>query len=369
VQTQLEHKAFLLLLALVTVAFFWLLLPFYGAVFWAVILAIVFQPLQRSFEYRFGPRSNLAAILSVLVCIVIAIIPVTLILGALVREGTEVVSQVQSGAIDPSSILSNVQAALPPWAQHWFDRLGIGNLDLLRGRLVELLREASQAIAARALSIGQDTLRLFVSAGIMLYMLFFLFRDGRAIGRNIRASMPLSDEYNAQLITRFAAVVRATVKGNIVIAVVQGTIGGVAFWLLGIQGALLWGTLMTFLSLLPAVGAALVWAPAAAYLIVTGAAFKGIALIVVGVLVIGLIDNLLRPILVGRDTRMPDYVVLVSTLGGISIFGINGFVIGPLIAALFMAAWTLFRDEQVQRRREEELARIREAQTAAPPGR
>ena len=119
---------------------------------------------------------------------------------------------------------------------------------------------------------------------------------------------------------------------------------------------MLWGTLMTFLSLLPAVGSALVWVPAAAYLIITGEALKGIALVFVGVLVIGLIDNVLRPILVGRDTRLPDYVVLVSTLGGISLFGINGFVIGPLIAALFMAAWTLFRDEQAERRRLERAA-------------
>ena len=235
-QTQLEHRAFLLLLTVVSVAFFWLLLPFYGAVFWAVILAIVFQPLQRNFEYRFGSRSNLAAFLSVMVCIVIAIIPMTLIVGALIREGTELVGQVQSGAIDPSSILGNLQNALPPWAQHWFDRLGIGNLELLRGRLVELLRQASQVIAARALSIGQDTLRLFVSAGIMLYVLFFLFRDGRLIARNVRSAMPLSDEYNARLTARFAAVVRATVKGNIVIAVIQGLIGGVAFWAARHQG-------------------------------------------------------------------------------------------------------------------------------------
>ena len=132
-----------------------------------------------------------------------------------------------------------------------------------------------------------------------------------------------------------------------------------AFWLLGIKGALLWGTLMTFLSLLPAVGAALVWVPAAAYLILTGAVAKGIALILVGMLVIGLIDNLLRPMLVGRDTRLPDYVVLISTLGGISLFGINGFVIGPLIAALFMAAWTIFRDEQAEQRRVERAAQAR----------
>ena len=351
----LEQKAFLLLLALVTVAFCWLLIPFYGAVFWAVILAIVFQPLQASFEYRLG-AGNRAAALTTLVCIVIAIIPMTLIVGALVREGTELVTKVQSGAIDPSSVLSNLQAVLPPWVQHWLDRLGVGNFELMRGRLVEVLREAGQVIAGKALSIGQDTLKLFVSAGIMLYVLFFLFRDGRLIARNVRSAMPLSEEYNAQLTARFAAVVRATVKGNIVIAVVQGLIGGVAFWLLGIKGALLWGTLMTFLSLLPAVGSALVWAPAAAYLILTGAAVKGIVLVLVGVLVIGLIDNVLRPILVGRDTRLPDYVVLISTLGGISLFGINGFVIGPLIAALFMAAWTLFRDEQAEQRRVERAA-------------
>ena len=183
----------------------------------------------------------------------------------------------------------------------------------------------------------------------MLYVLFFLFRDGRAIGRSIRASMPLSEQYNTELIAKFAAVVRATVKGNIVIAVIQGAIGGVAFWALGIKGALLWGTLMTFLSLLPAVGSALVWVPAAGYLLLIGEMWRGLILVLVGVLVIGLIDNLLRPILVGKDTRLPDYVVLVSTLGGISIFGINGFVIGPLIAALFIAAWTLFRDEREAR--------------------
>ena len=163
-------------------AFAWLLLPFYGAVFWAVILAIVFQPLQRAFERRLGARSNLAAALSVLVCIVIAIIPMTLIVGALIREGTDLVVQVQQGKIDPSSLLQNLQEALPPWAQHWFDRLGIGNLEGLRGRLVSLLQQASQLIAGKALNIGQDTLRFFVSAGIMLYVLFFLFRDGRSIG-------------------------------------------------------------------------------------------------------------------------------------------------------------------------------------------
>jgi predicted PurR-regulated permease PerM len=123
---------------------------------------------------------------------------------------------------------------------------------------------------------------------------------------------------------------------------VQGALGGIAFWFLGIQGALLWAVLMAFLSLLPAIGAAVVWLPVAIYFLVTGAIWQGVALIVFGVIVIGLVDNVLRPILVGKDTQMPDYVVLISTLGGMALFGLNGFVIGPAVAALFIACWDLF---------------------------
>ena len=345
--TSLEHKAFLLLLALVTVAFCWLLIPFYGAVFWAVILAIIFQPMQAMFERRFGLGSNAAAAMTVLVCIVIAIIPMAVILGAVVNEGARLVQRVQSGAYDTTALVRDAQAMLPDWAQRLLDRLGIGDdLDAMRGRLIDAMQQIGQLVAAQALTLGQNTLRFVASIGIMLYLLFFLFRDGRRIGRSIRDAMPLTPEYNRALLARFAAVVRATVKGNIVIAIIQGTIGGVAFWALGIQGALLWGALMVLMSLLPAVGAAIVWMPAAAYFFMTGAMGKGLILVAVGAGVIGLVDNLLRPVLVGKDTRMPDYVILVSTVGGISIFGINGFVIGPLIAALFISAWTIFREER-----------------------
>jgi predicted PurR-regulated permease PerM len=158
----------------------------------------------------------------------------------------------------------------------------------------------------------------------------------------VRAAVPLSADRQRALFAKFAVVVRATVKGNIVVALLQGALGGLIFWLLGIHAPLLWGVLMAFLSLLPAVGAGLVWAPVALYFLATGAVWQGVVLIAYGVLVIGLVDNLLRPILVGKDTKMPDYVVLISTLGGIAVFGLNGFVIGPLIAAMFIAAWDLF---------------------------
>jgi predicted PurR-regulated permease PerM len=152
----------------------------------------------------------------------------------------------------------------------------------------------------------------------------------------------MGDARERMLFAKFGEVTRATIKGNLVIAVIQGTLGGLIFWVLGIPGALLWGVVMAVLSLIPAVGPAIVWVPVSLYLFATGDNVKGIVLVAFGAGVIGLVDNILRPILVGRDTKLPDYIVLLSTLGGLGLFGINGFVIGPLVAALFIAFWGIF---------------------------
>ncbi len=176
----------------------------------------------------------------------------------------------------------------------------------------------------------------------MMYLLFFLLRDGKGLARQIRDAIPLAESQKDHLLKKFATVIKATVKGNIAVAATQGALGGLILWALGIQGAVLWAVVMAFLSLLPAVGAGLIWGPIALYFFATGAVWQGVILTAWGILVIGLVDNVLRPILVGKDTKMPDYVVLITTLGGLSLFGINGFVIGPLIAAMFIAAWDLF---------------------------
>lgn len=173
----------------------------------------------------------------------------------------------------------------------------------------------------------------------MLYVSFFLIRDGEGVVRALRDAMPLSGPEQRDLSERFTTTIRATVRGNLLVAALQGLLGGLAFAVLGIPGALLWAVLMAFLSLLPAVGAALVWFPVAVYYFATGAFWPGIGLTVWGVVVIGMVDNLLRPVLVGKDTRLPDYVVLITTLGGMAVFGINGFVLGPVIAAMFFAVW------------------------------
>ena len=137
---------------------------------------------------------------------------------------------------------------------------------------------------------------------------------------------------------------RATVKGTLIVGIVQGMLGGIMFSILGIQGAVFWGAVMIFFSILPAVGSALVWAPAAVVLAVKGAWIKAVVLTLFGVLVIGLIDNILRPLLVGRDTKMPDWLILLSTLGGLGVFGLSGFVIGPIIAAMFLSVWAMFAE-------------------------
>jgi predicted PurR-regulated permease PerM len=143
------------------------------------------------------------------------------------------------------------------------------------------------------------------------------------------------------LVAKFMAVVRATVKGSLLVAGIQGMLGGIVFWFLDIRGALLWAVVMAFLSLLPMIGAGLVWLPVAAFFVLTGQPWQGLLLVTYGIFVIGLADNLLRPILVGKDAGMPDYVVMITTLGGMAVFGINGFIIGPTIAAMFIAVWHL----------------------------
>jgi len=216
-------------------------------------------------------------------------------------------------------------------------------------RLGEQAQEAavtlSQAIAERALLIGSGTLRGTIFFFLMLYLLFFFLRDGPRILDALIRALPLGDQRERHLLGRFAEVSRATIKGTLVVGIVQGTIGGIAFAVLGINAPVLWGTVMALLSILPVVGTALVWLPAAIVLILSGHIIGGIALILVGVFVIGLVDNLLRPVLVGRDTQLPDYLILLSTLGGLAGFGLAGIVIGPTIAAFFLSVWQMAEQE------------------------
>lgn len=340
---QVQRGFFLLLLVAVTAAFFWILQPFFGAVLWGLALAILFTPLYKRLLRAWGQqRLTLAALGTLGIVLVIVILPLAMIVSTLISDVAALTQRLRSGDLSFYGYFQQIVGALPDWLMRILDRFGLGNFEALMAKISEGAAQGGQLIAQQALNIGQNTFDFVIGFFVMLYLLFFLLRDGASLSRKVRQSVPLAPPHTHYLLNKFTTVIRATVKGNVVVAAVQGTLGGVAFALLGVQGALLWGVVMAFLSLLPAVGAALIWAPVAAYFLATGAITKGVVLIFVGVFVIGLVDNILRPLLVGKDTQMPDYVVLISTIGGMALFGINGFVIGPVIAALFMAVWSLF---------------------------
>ncbi|AHE53546.1 hypothetical protein NX02_09125 [Sphingomonas sanxanigenens DSM 19645 = NX02] len=337
-----------MLILAVSLAFAWIVQPLFGAILWGVIASILFAPLNDRLLRAMPTRNNLAALLTLLVIMAMVILPAILLSAFLLQEVAGVYARMQSGEADPGAYFLRFQAHLPQWLKSLLSGLGLSDFETVRTKLTAGIAASFQTLTARAFSIGQSAFGFVVALGVMLYLTFFLLRDGKQVAARVETAIPLDPDQRAALLAKFAAVIRATIRGSLVVAVIQGAIGGIVFWALGIHSALLWGVLMAFLSLLPAIGTGIVWAPVAVYLLVTGAVWEGVILILCGLFVIGLVDNLLRPILVGRDARMPDYVVLISTLGGLQVLGFNGLVIGPVAAALFIAAWDIFAHSRLQ---------------------
>jgi predicted PurR-regulated permease PerM len=360
----LEDRAFLLLVGAVTVAFVWVLWPFYGAVLWGAAIAIIFAPLYRKIRDRLHGHANFAAAATLLIIIAIVIVPLIVVGMLLVRQAAGVYDRLQAGTVNFQDYLSKTAEAAPDWVTGLLTSVGITNLGDLQERLAAGLRAVSQLLAEQLVLLGQNTFVFVVGLFVMLYLLFFLLRDGDRLARRINDAVPLRTEQRRALTDKFTTVIRAMIKGTLAVAVVQGALGGLIFWLLGLPAPALWGVVMGILSLLPAVGSPVVWAPVAIYLLATGEIWQGIVLLAYGALVIGLIDNVLRPILVGKDTRIPDYVVLISTLGGLALFGVNGLLLGPVIAALFLAVWDIFSTSR--RRAAESLPTVALTENDAP---
>ena len=334
-----RNKTLFWLLVAASSALAWILLPFYAPIMWACIVALVFSPLHHWLLKRMKGEANAAAVLTLLIVMSLVILPLVLVALAMVGDAADLQRRLMAGELNPTRYVQALFDALPHWVRQLLERLDLKDFDSVELRGAAALAQASQYFAEHALSMGMDTFDFVISLFISLYLAFFLLRDGEQLAKTLHTAFPLAPGYKYQLRNKFTTVIRATVKGNFLIAGIQGALGGLAFWFLDIRGALIWAVLMALLSLLPAVGAGLVWVPVALYFFVTGAMWQSLALTAYGVLVIGLVDNVLRPALVGRDTRLPDYLVMVSTLGGMAVFGINGFVLGPVIAALFIAVW------------------------------
>jgi predicted PurR-regulated permease PerM len=329
------RRARLLLAGVVTLALAWVLWPYAGAIFWSLVLAIVFAPLfERMLRLARG-RRRLAGIATLLSAVLGVGIPFALLASALLRQAGALYRDIAARRIDFGAYLQRIVDALPPWAHESFG--GNGADGWLRERLSASALEASRFIATHLLGIGLNLFSFAVSLAIMLFLLYVLLDDGDALAARIGRFSPLAAAETRALAATFANVIRATVKGGVVMAATQGTLGGCMLGFLGIEAPLFWGVVFGLLSMLPAVGAGLLWAPIALYFLVTGAVWKGIALVVFGVVVLTAVDNILRPLLVGRETHLPAYLVLVATLGGIATFGLNGVVVGPVIAAMFVA--------------------------------
>lgn len=342
---------FVVILTLVTLAFLTILRPYFSSVLWAIILAVIFYKMKIWLMRATSGRNGLAALLTLLAICLIVFTPLAIITSSLAREFNTVYQNLQSDNATLSKLFYEYLGYLPGWARGLLSEYELDNLADIRSKLSEVAMKGSQYAAGSVLLISKNTFSLAVGFGVMLYLLFFFLKDGARLVELAFKAIPLENNMKYRLFARFAAVARATVKGTVVVAVVQGALGGIAFYFAGIEASLLWGALMAFLSLIPAVGTALVWIPAAIYLFATGAVIKGILLTLWFVVVVGLSDNLLRPLLVGKDIRMPDWLILITTLGGLSIYGINGFVIGPMVAALFVTCWNYFYQADQEKRR------------------
>jgi predicted PurR-regulated permease PerM len=339
----MQKSMFVLLLAAGTIAFLWLIRGFMQPIFWAAALAILFYPMYGRLVRLMRGRSSAASATSVFIIVLIVIMPLAAVVAAIAAEATALYQRFSDREIDVESWYETATAYLPQLSG-WLDAIGI-DIEDIQSQLSAAAVATSSFVASRAIAFGQDAVRFTILMFMMLYLLFFFLRDGPKMLEGLIRALPLGQQREHVLLERFTEVSRATIKGTLIVGIVQGTLGGLAFWALGLGAPVLWGVVMGLLSIVPAVGPALVWIPAAIYLIATGSWIAGVILIIFGAIVIGLADNVLRPMLVGRDTRLPDYLILLSTLGGLAAFGLAGIVIGPIIAALFLTLWQMAQEE------------------------
>lgn len=343
----LQQASFLLILAIVSLLMAVIIYPFAQPLLWAALAAIMFQPVYRTMLRRVRGRRNAAAGLSLLVIFFVVMVPAALIGSLVVEQALVLVDTLQKQPPDLAALFDSVYTSLPSIAREAVDRSGWADITMVQTRIQNLVTESAGLIASQAVSIGSGALSFFLSFSVALYVMFFLLRDGERIGRTVLCAVPVERSIADRLAERFLGIVRATIKGTGVVALVQGGLGWIALMIAGVPSSLLFGVLMTIFALVPVIGAGAVWLPAGLWLLFTGATWQGIFVLLTGFFIISSSDNVLRPILVGRDTGIPDWIVLITTLGGISLVGFSGIVLGPLVAGLFLASWSILREQRL----------------------
>lgn len=344
----LEQASFLLILAGVTAMLVVIAWPFATSLLWAALAAIMFQPLYRwSLKVTRG-RRNAAASLSLLIIFFAVLVPALWIGSMVVEQALALVTMLQNQPIDLAATFDSVYSMLPETLRDAADKRGWTNLAAVQERLQALLGESAGLIAQQAVSIGGGALSFVLSFALALYVIFFLLRDGGRIGETILHSAPVRRDIADRLADRFLGIVRATIKGSVVVGIVQGTLAGITYLIAGVPSALLLGVITAIFSLVPVIGTVVVWGPVGIWLLFDGSVWQGLLVLFSGFVIVSSADNVLRPILVGRDTGIPDWIVLITTLGGISLAGFSGIVLGPLVAGLFLASWSILQEQRAQ---------------------
>src|SRR3989344_279153 len=328
---------FLGFVAILLITFLYLIRPFIYAIFWAAIIAILLHHINK-FIKKYIDMPAISSLISVILVIVIIFLPLFLLSILLVQQSVQLyISFAQNG-----SIFTNVEG-LTAWLQRTPVAQYVQQVSEQWSQYaVSAAKSISLFLFNNIKSITQNSVTFLFMLFIMLYTLYYFFKDGEKIAKYLSFVSPIGDKYELMFYTKFRTTAISTLKTTLIIGGLQGTMGGLLFWAVGIKGAFVWGVIMTALSLIPALGTFIVWFPAAIIMLATGNIWQGVVILVIGTFLISTIDNLLRPVLVGKGTEMHPLIVLFTTLGGLILFGLSGFVIGPIVGSLFLATMSIY---------------------------
>jgi predicted PurR-regulated permease PerM len=337
------RTAFVLLLVLgVSVLFLAVAWPFLQPLLLGAMFAGLARPLYHWVTRMVGGRRSLAAALTLLLLILIVAGPISAFIGVVVNQALNVSNQAIPWVQQHFGSATNFD--MHAWLVQRFPALAayVPEQAKIMENVGNVAKTTGALLVAGASQLTAGTASFLLSLFVMLYAMFFFLRDGRRILEKIFYYTPLNSEDEALVLERFTSVTRATIKGTLVIGLIQGALAGFGFWLAGIDGAAFWGTIMVVLSVVPGIGAALIWVPAVIYLYITGQTLTATLLLAWCAAIVGTIDNVLRPMLVGKDAQMPDLLILVGTLGGLFLFGPIGFIVGPIVCGLFLTVWEIY---------------------------
>jgi len=339
---QVDQARWIAVLVVTAIALYlcWLMLkPFMGVLAWAGVLVVVFYPVHKRIAERTGGRRSLSALISCLLVVLVVVLPLTLVTMAVIHEFNKVAPNLPTNVSEVLDQQPAILGRFSTWAQA---RFGIDVL-AYQDFFIQQFRNVSQRLLGASFSLVGNIVTNIVKAFFVVFTMYYLFRDGDKIANRLPDALPLKREQSEELISRTQKVISASVYGVVTIAALQGLLAGLAYWILGIPSPVLWAVLTAFVCMIPIAGSFLVWLPLAIYLIINGSWTKALLLIIWGGLVISTIDNLLRPKLVGNQTRLHELFIFFSVLGGISVFGLLGIVLGPVVLAITLGLLQTFQ--------------------------